>query len=180
MRLKLIQIVEKVIELVSRALIFPFRKLIYNKIHLSTRISFAASVRYRWNVILGKNVYINRGVCIWGKVDIGNNVQINPNTCIYGECSIGDYVMIGPNSVLAGGTHGTILNGQPMMMQDCPPGKIKIGNDVWIGANCVITQNVEIGNGSIIGAGTVVRQNVGENIIFLSNGTYYQKNRKNK
>ncbi|WP_374330133.1 CatB-related O-acetyltransferase [Soonwooa sp.] len=37
---------------------------------------------------------------------------------------------------------------------------IKIGNDVWIGMNCIILPGVEIGNGVTIAAGSVVHQNV--------------------
>lgn len=38
--------------------------------------------------------------------------------------------------------------------------KIKIGNDVWIGANAVILPGVTIGNGAIVGAGAVVTKDV--------------------
>lgn len=39
-------------------------------------------------------------------------------------------------------------------------GKVEIGNDVWIGANAVIMDNVNIGHGAVIGAGAVVTKNV--------------------
>ena len=35
-----------------------------------------------------------------------------------------------------------------------------IGNDVWIGANCVIKTGVKIGDGAIIGAGAIVTKDV--------------------
>lgn len=38
--------------------------------------------------------------------------------------------------------------------------KIFIGNDVWIGANCIIFEGVTIGDGAIIAAGSVIRKNV--------------------
>jgi acetyltransferase-like isoleucine patch superfamily enzyme len=37
---------------------------------------------------------------------------------------------------------------------------IKIGNDVWIGANVIILDGVTIGDGAIIGAGAVVTKDV--------------------
>lgn len=42
---------------------------------------------------------------------------------------------------------------------------IKIGKNVWIGANCVILPGVLIGDNAIIGAGSVVTKNVLENSI---------------
>lgn len=38
--------------------------------------------------------------------------------------------------------------------------RIKIGNDVWIGANVVILDGVNIGNGAVIGANSVVTRDV--------------------
>ena len=36
-------------------------------------------------------------------------------------------------------------------------GGIVIGDDVWIGANCVLVDGAVIGRGSVIGAGSLVR-----------------------
>ncbi len=38
--------------------------------------------------------------------------------------------------------------------------KLKIGNDVWVGCNCVILREVSIGDGAVIGAGTIVTKDV--------------------
>jgi acetyltransferase-like isoleucine patch superfamily enzyme len=39
-------------------------------------------------------------------------------------------------------------------------GDITIHNDVWIGANCTILDNVTIGNGAVVAAGSVVINDV--------------------
>lgn len=39
-------------------------------------------------------------------------------------------------------------------------GNVKIGNDVWIGANAVIFDDVVIGDGAVIAAGAIVTKNV--------------------
>ena len=39
-------------------------------------------------------------------------------------------------------------------------GSISIGNNCWIGANCVITKGVTIEDGAIIGAGSVVTKDI--------------------
>ncbi|WP_196894640.1 DapH/DapD/GlmU-related protein [Aureivirga marina] len=46
---------------------------------------------------------------------------------------------------------------------------IKIGNNVWIGANAVILPEVEIGNNVIIGAGSVVTKSIPSNSVAVGN-----------
>ena len=41
-----------------------------------------------------------------------------------------------------------------------PAQSIHIGNDVWIGSNSMIFQDVTIGDGAVIGAGSIVRKDV--------------------
>jgi acetyltransferase-like isoleucine patch superfamily enzyme len=38
--------------------------------------------------------------------------------------------------------------------------KVFIGNDVWIGANCLIIDGVKIGDGAVIGANSVITKDV--------------------
>lgn len=38
--------------------------------------------------------------------------------------------------------------------------KIVIGNDVWIGADCIIFEGVTIGDGAVIAAGSIIRKDV--------------------
>jgi len=44
----------------------------------------------------------------------------------------------------------------------CPENKreVVIGNDVWIGANCIIFEGVTIGDGAVIAAGSIIRKDV--------------------
>lgn len=44
-----------------------------------------------------------------------------------------------------------------------------IGEDVWIGCNCVIMKGVKIGNGSIIGAGSVVTKDIPAGVMAAGN-----------
>jgi acetyltransferase-like isoleucine patch superfamily enzyme len=48
-------------------------------------------------------------------------------------------------------------------------GKIKIGNNVFIGDNCTILPNTIIGDNCIIGAGSVVRGKFAENQVIIGN-----------
>ena len=45
--------------------------------------------------------------------------------------------------------------------------KIKIGNDVWLGRNVIITNGANIGNGVIAGAGTIITRDVPDYAIVI-------------
>ncbi len=48
-------------------------------------------------------------------------------------------------------------------------GKITVGNNCFIGENCIILPNTTIGNDCIIGAGSVVRGNIPDNSVAYGN-----------
>jgi acetyltransferase-like isoleucine patch superfamily enzyme len=48
-------------------------------------------------------------------------------------------------------------------------GRIKIGNNVFIGTNCIILYNTTIGDNCIVGAGSVVRGQFPENSVIVGN-----------
>ena len=48
-------------------------------------------------------------------------------------------------------------------------GRIKIGNNVFIGINSIIMPNVNIGDNVIIGAGSVVTKNIPSNYVYAGN-----------
>ena len=51
-------------------------------------------------------------------------------------------------------------------------GKIKIGNDVWIGEGVRILPNVTIGDGVIVGAGSVVAKDIPPYAVVVGNPAY--------
>ena len=81
------------------------------------------------------------------------------------EFNITSHVRIGKNSLIASGTrfidhnHGTICD---TCMKDQPDISmpIRVGDDVWIGANSIILRGVTIGDGAIVAAGSVVTRSV--------------------
>ncbi len=68
---------------------------------------------------------------------------------------------MGPGVCLFAANHGT-AKGQPMMWQERKEADIVIGDDVWLGANSVVTAGTRIANGVIVAAGAVVTKNVTE------------------
>lgn len=103
--------------------------------------------------------------------DVGKNIHVgedfltNYNVTILDvdKVTIGDYCMIGPNSIISTVNHPLSAKGRREKLSITKP--VIIGNDVWIGANCVILPGVTIGNNVIVGAGAVVSKDVPDNCV---------------
>lgn len=90
----------------------------------------------------------------------------NPNIYIQANNGIimGDNVGIGAGSALISANH----NHDNHSLHDiCDP--IRIGNNVFIGANSVVLPGVQIGDNVVIGAGSVVCKNIPSDSIAVGN-----------
>lgn len=127
---------------------------------------------YGKNIEIGENFYANTG-CVMldvGKITIGNNVFFGPNV-----------------SILTAG-HPIHPESRNSRYEYGIP--ITIGDNVWIGGNCVILPGVKIGNNTVIGAGSIVTKDIPDNVCAVGNPCkvirliteedkpYYFKNRK--
>jgi acetyltransferase-like isoleucine patch superfamily enzyme len=79
--------------------------------------------------------------------------------CGASALSIGDHTIIGEYTSIRNSNHGT-ARGQFIREQSelCEP--IHIGRDVWIGRGCAVLAGVTIGDGAVIGANSVVTRDV--------------------
>lgn len=104
------------------------------------------------------------------RVSFGGNVMIFVNASI----EIGEDSMIANGVKLITSTHD--YNNNPTWKQriDRP---IKIGANVWIGANAIILPGIKIGNHAVIGAGSVVTKHVSEKMIVAGNPAKFLKYR---
>lgn len=126
----------------------------------------------------GKNINIEKGAQFSTRTEIGDNSGIGINARITGKTIIGNNVMMGPNCMIYTVNHKHDTIDIPMFQQGMEKEKIvKIGSDVWIGANCIILPGVEIGDGVIIGAGTVVNKSIPPYKIVVSNRQIIVKDR---
>jgi acetyltransferase-like isoleucine patch superfamily enzyme len=121
---------------------------------------------------IGNGVVIQKGVRLEAiKIDadhlpeicIGNNVNIEQDVSIsaIGKISIGDNVGIGARSVIVGGTHPFFDIHDPVKISARVGGAdsvTEIGDNSFVGANCVIQMNVRLGKYVIVGAGSVVKK----------------------
>ena len=138
------------------------------------------------NIILGRgieifgteNIHIGNDVHFMGKdyldareglIAIGSqssfNIGVILDASFNGKIAVGDNVMIGPNTAIIASSHVYSRTDIPIRDQGHTGGTITIEDDVWIGANSVITPGVVIKRGAIIGAGAVVTHDIGEFVI---------------
>lgn len=100
---------------------------------------------------------INNGI---GAVNIGNRTRIGIGCVLIGPIKIGNDVMLAQNIVLSGLNHQYEDPKTPISLQPCTTAPIVVEDEVWIGANAVITAGVSIGRHSVVAAGSVVTKNV--------------------
>jgi acetyltransferase-like isoleucine patch superfamily enzyme len=107
-----------------------------------------------------------------GPLRIGRHVEI-ANGCVITShaagLEIGDDCLIGPNVSILGNNYRYDRLDVPIRLQEKVSKGIRIGANVWIGANCVILDGADIGAGSILTPGAVVSGKIPENSIVQGN-----------
>ena len=119
--------------------------------------------------VIGKPVGEGFGLFPPFYTDFGKNITIGKNVFINAGCKfqdqggifIDDGALIGHGVVLATLDHDLA----PEKRQQLHPAPIRIGKNVWIGANAVVTKGVTIGDNAVIAAGAVVTKDVPANCI---------------
>ena len=107
------------------------------------------------NVEIGPETVVNRGILVEdsyekGAVTLGARVSVAANVSLIAVAS--------PNN--------SRLADLPYVRETLmAAGTVRVGDDAWLGANCVILPNVEIGEGAVIGAGAVVTRSVAPYIV---------------
>ena len=99
------------------------------------------------NLTLGQRVFVNAGCKFQDQ----------------GGITIGDDTLIGHNSVFATLNHDL----DPSRRADLHPAPIRIGRNVWIGANVTILAGVTVGDNAVVAAASVVTKDVPENAVVL-------------
>jgi len=112
----------------------------------------------------------------------GHHIEVGPNTSIDDRSSVGSYTYIGTNCTITKADIGrycsiannvTIGPGEHILdalstsslfytdaYDELTQKECTIGNDVWIGVDCIIKRGVTINNGAVIGANAVVTRDV--------------------
>lgn len=108
----------------------------------------------------GKKLRVKSGAEISLNSSVGNNSELGTRCMIQSNVTIGDNVIMGPDIKIYSRNHKTERIDIPIQQQGKHFLSTHIGNDVWIGANVVITAGVKIGNHCVIAAGAVVTGDV--------------------
>ncbi|MCD0486866.1 acyltransferase [Pedobacter sp. MC2016-14] len=111
-------------------------------------------------------------IAIGDRVFIGRHCEFNASTRII----VGNDCKIASNTTFVDSGHGILksarINEQELIAED-----IIVGNDVWIGTNCVILKGVRIGDGCVIAAGAVVNKSIPDYQVWGGVPAKFLKNR---
>lgn len=97
-----------------------------------------------------------------GDMYIGNHTRIGLHNTIIGPVCIGNHVNLAQGVVVSGLNHNFKEPNRRIDEQSVSTSLVTINDDVWIGANSVITAGVSIGRHSVVAAGSVVTKDVPE------------------
>jgi len=126
-----------------------------NDVKINCKSFEAGSWLFMWD-----RVEVGRGGCTGpnSNVKIGNHVGIFEDTIINPSESveIGDDVGIGGEVMIW--THGAWLDVTQGFPSDFGP--VKIGNNVWLPARCIVLPNVTIGDDTVIGIGSIINRDL--------------------
>ena len=114
-------------------------------------------------VIIYPGVWIvpGRNLILEDEVSLAKGVLISSE----GGVKIGKRTLIGYGTKIFSSNHSIPPAGERFPISGDNHDEVIIENDVWIGANCIITAGVKIGEGAVIAAGSVVTKNINKNII---------------
>lgn len=108
----------------------------------------------------GKEIRVKHNADISPNISIGDRSELGTRCMIHGNVFIGSNVIMGPDVKIYARNHKYDRTDIPIRDQGKEYLKTSIGDDVWIGANSIITAGVTVGNHVIIAAGAVVTKNV--------------------
>lgn len=126
------------------------------------------------NITIDQNCELCQGVVIktyGGEIKINKNVYIGEYVIMYGHggITIGENTLIAMHTCIVSSNHTIPPRGNHIRSTPDILLPVKIGSDVWIGANCSILGGITVGNGVVIGAGSVVNRDIPPYAIAVGN-----------
>jgi acetyltransferase-like isoleucine patch superfamily enzyme len=115
---------------------------------------------------IGPHAYFEPGVWLTsdaGRISIGGGSLLNLNVMVAAvdAVTIGEHCMLANGCLVTDGNHRFDDPDVPVPWQGfTSKGAVVIGDNVWFGANVVVTSGVTIGRRSVIGANSVVTDDI--------------------
>lgn len=135
------------------------------------------------NCTMGKHISVGDN-CFLYKVLIDDYTYLAKDVTVM-NTTIGKFCSIAQGVIISGGNHPskTFVSTSPVFFsphKQCGTtfadgsyfremGESRIGNDVWIGANAILKDDIVVGNGAIIGAGAIITKDVAPYTIVAGN-----------
>ncbi|MGE0114232.1 MAG: acyltransferase [Steroidobacteraceae bacterium] len=162
--------------LIARRFLVPsFVVSLYAFLRWRSGISTRAEVELSSNLRLGRHNTISS----FTKIKVTDGALITGDHCGFGTgcfvsagaggIEMGEYVICGPNVVVIASNYKYEALGVPLEQQGHTSVGIRIGRNVWIGANSVILDGSVIGENSIVVANSLVNRRFPPNSIIQGN-----------
>jgi galactoside O-acetyltransferase len=142
------------------------RKLL-KKVGENVRLMPLAKIANAQVVEIGDHTRVRDFAFMWGGkgIKIGRYCDIQPHVVVWGggTLEIGDRVSVGPGSVLLTAVYShapglRMVDGLGDGMSEALYGKLTVGTDVYVGAQCTLMPNIVIGEGAVLGAGSFINK----------------------
>ena len=108
----------------------------------------------------GVNPRVKKGAEMSPNAMLGDFSELGTRCMIQANVHIGSNVIMGPDVKIYSRNHNFDSMEIPIQRQGKKYYHTVIGNDVWIGANVIITAGCSVGNHVVIAAGAVVTKDV--------------------
>ena len=120
------------------------------------RFFMGAKVGSRVVYYPGVWIFTGRNLVVCDDVDFAKDVLVTTDGGVY----IGCRVLIGYRTQILSSNHKVPERPGRIFSAGHVKAPVRIEDDVWIGANCIILPGVTIGEGSVVAAGSVVTKDV--------------------
>lgn len=108
----------------------------------------------------GNKPRVKKGAEISPNSTLGNDSELGTRCMIQANVHIGNNVIMGPEVKIYSRNHKFDRLDIPIQKQGKNYYETYVGNDVWLGANVIVTAGCKIGSHVIIAAGAVVTKDI--------------------
>lgn len=162
------------VRVLKRVLVPSFAVRLIYLVRYGAMISSRAEVNFSRAARWGRGCVVSAftKIKIAGPFVLGRRVHIAAGSFLAAESGgieIGDDTMIGPNCAILSSNYRYDRLDLPLHAQGFTSQGVRIGRNVWIGANSVVLDGARIGNNVIVSAGSVVSGTIPDNAIVQGN-----------